>query len=193
MKVLEGTPEELLAYQKLNTTELVAQPPGEQEENPAEETEEESVNPNSRKTLLRWRTSRYVLFSRAQFGSTTTMFETERMETFLRRAETELGLVPVVGKSTATTWGDGYTDYIRLYPSGKRRFGAVVYLVPGAGSMNLRLQRDDVTDLLGVDPKVVARDIHPDNVHGVRFNFSDDDAVQVALELTKRAMAKVGA
>lgn len=202
MEYVTGTPEEVVAYRKLTETPAVptavqdtepaqAQDPEVETEDPAEDTPEEE-SPGHAAIARRERLVRYVLFSRSLYGNSTSPTETFRMETLLNRAETELGLIARVGKSRSTTWGDGYTDYIRLCSPGVRRSGAVVYLRPWAGSLHLRLQRPDVWDLLGKDTRIVPRNIDPGNPHGITVELIDDDSIDLALELTKRAIAKVG-
>ncbi len=105
---------------------------------------------------------------------------------YLRRVR-ELGTTAEIGTSRLTP--DGLNSYIMIHDDGVRRFGAVAYLKPHTGIVNVRLQAEEVTDVLGgiVTLRAVRRG-HP-NV--VNCELDDLEAVSTAIDLTKRALDKV--
>jgi TIR domain-containing protein len=111
-----------------------------------------------------------------------------RVFAFLRGA-IALGTKIDIGRSPRTV--DGRTDYLMVRDRGPQRYGSVVYLRPANGGLTLRLRRGDVAFV--DDPHVRPRDVADRDPYQVNCPLSDDDAVQVALHLTKLALAKVRA
>jgi hypothetical protein len=65
----------------------------------------------------------------------------------------------------------------------------VVYVKPHNSGLTVRLRPDDVADL--DDDHIRERDVVPTQQYAIKCPLVDDAAVDVALELTKRALAKV--
>jgi hypothetical protein len=111
---------------------------------------------------------------------------TRRVLEYLNRAW-DLGVTIEVGMSERTK--DGATDYLMVRDSGPRRFGAVAYVHPASGRLTLRLQPQDVSDL--EDSHIKARNVRAGHQYVILCPLVDDEAVQVAIELTRRALDKV--
>jgi hypothetical protein len=67
--------------------------------------------------------------------------------------------------------------------------GAVVYLKPSNGGLTLRLRPDDVMDIS--DDRISLRDVRPADQYAVNCPLRDNQAVDLAVHLTARALAKV--
>lgn len=202
MEIISGTPAEIVEYQRLvgdnsevRTTASVATDDGAAASavGPSVEPSMEGTQPmdDNMDDDEYWLLIRNVILTRAMDGRHTDGAKTRRMLAYLDRAESELTVVAEVGKSKRTPWQDGISDYVMIYADGPRYLGAAVYLRPTAGNLHFRLQAQDVEDLIGEDPRLTVRNVRSDNVHAVQFDLSDDDAVDQALELTKRALAKI--
>jgi len=73
--------------------------------------------------------------------------------------------------------------------SGPKKFGAVVYVKPGNGGLTLRLRPDDVDDL--DDKRIRLRNVAPTQPYAVNCPLNDNEAVDLAVDLTERALRKV--
>jgi hypothetical protein len=111
---------------------------------------------------------------------------TKRVLDYLNRAW-ELDVMVEVGESERSK--DGAGDYLMATDSGPRRFGAVAYVHPASGRLTLRLQPQDVSDL--EDPHIKARNVRSGHQYVILCPLVDDEAAQVAIQLTKRALDKV--
>jgi hypothetical protein len=89
---------------------------------------------------------------------------------------------------TSKTSKDGRADYLLVYDAGPRRYGAVAYVSAKNAGLTLRLTRDEVAD---VADRVKFRDVQPGNGYQVNCPVTTRDAIDLAAELTERALAKV--
>lgn len=89
---------------------------------------------------------------------------------------------------TSKTSRDGRADYLLVYNAGPRRYGAVAYVSAKNAGLTLRLTRDDAAD---VTDRVKLRDVQPRNGYQVNCPVTTRDAIDLAVELTERALAKV--
>jgi hypothetical protein len=105
---------------------------------------------------------------------------------FLRKVE-KLGTRLEIGKSARTR--DGRSDYVMVRDAGPALYGAVVYLKPDTGGLTLRLRPGDVADI--VDPRVRVREVRSSAKYAINCPLNDDAAVELAVRLTERALAKV--
>ena len=109
-----------------------------------------------------------------------------RMIDYLTRVQKlETNLTP----GTSKTRSSGNTDYIRVHANGPRMLGAVAYVKPRMGAMDLRLLPGDVADLNDGRVKVLQRKVN--RPYQIRCHLSDDTATDLALELTERALDKL--
>jgi hypothetical protein len=178
MRIIEGTVEEVVEYQRRtgqrgdhvaedDLPDDVAAGKGEVVEDPEDEEG--------------WFAIKQLIYSRARDARTT-----KRVLDYLDQAW-ELDVVVEVGESIRTK--DGNTDYLMIRDSGPRRFGAVAYVHPASGRTTLRLQPQDVADL--EDSHIKQRNVRKGHQYVITCPLVDDKAVEVAVELTKRALKKV--
>ena len=84
---------------------------------------------------------------------------------------------------------DGRADYLLVYDSGPRHYGAVAYVNAKNAGLTLRLTKDDVADI--ADPGVKARDVQERNRYQVNCPVKTPEAIELAVKLTQRALDKV--
>ena len=70
--------------------------------------------------------------------------------------------------------------------AGPQRFGAVVYVDPGSGSLTFRLRPDDVADL--DDEGIVERNVAAKQKYAIRCVLTADSRLPLARTLTGRAL-----
>lgn len=112
---------------------------------------------------------------------------TQLVETFVVRALDLEGVMVESGSSTRTA--NGESNYLMVRDDGLRKFGAVTYVKPHSASLGFRLLAEDVED---VKEQVQLRNIVKGQ-HQYRVNLAlhTQEDVELGLELTKRALAKV--
>jgi hypothetical protein len=120
------------------------------------------------------------------YGRGTSGATTYRVREFLRRVE-GLGTTIAIGRSRRTL--DGRSDYVMVRAAGKRLFGAVAYVFPANGALNLRLRAGDLGGLS--NPRIIARDRRATDAYGIDCPLVDNEAVDIAVDLTKRALDKI--
>lgn len=84
---------------------------------------------------------------------------------------------------------DGRADYLLVYDSGPRHYGAVAYVNAKNAGLTLRLTKEDVADI--ADPGVKARDVQARNGYQINCPVKTPAAVDLAIKLTERALDKV--
>lgn len=90
---------------------------------------------------------------------------------------------------TSKTSKDGRADYLLIYDTGPRRYGAVAYVNAKNAGLTLRLARDDVADV--TDPQIKSRNVQPRNGYQINCPLTTPDAIDLAVRLTQRALDKV--
>jgi len=180
VKIIEGTVEEIIEYQRRTG---YAPPLGDDDETAAPEKE---ASPTVSASALDSDDNeaffiKQFVYTRAKDGGAA-----NRVLDFLRRA-LELKTVLEVGESDRTH--DGYTDYIMVRNDGPKKYGAVVYVKPSNGGLTLRLRPEDVADL--DEERIKLRNVASTQKYAVNCPLSDDEAVDLALSLTERALKKV--
>ena len=94
-----------------------------------------------------------------------------------------------VESGTSTRTASGESNYLMVRDDGPRRFGAVVYVNPRGGRLNFRLLGQDVEDVKG---RVTLRNIVKGQHHyRINLDLRSDEDVELAIDLTRRALAKV--
>jgi hypothetical protein len=178
MRIIEGSVDEIIEYQQRtgqrsgrdadeDLPDDVATGQGEVVDDPEDE--------EGRFAIQR------LIYSRARDGRTT-----KRVLDYLDQAW-DLDVIVEIGESERTR--DGNSDYLMIRDSGPRRFGAVAYVHPASGRLELRLQPEDVADF--EDPHIKRRNVREGHQYVITCHLVDDQAVDVAVELTKRALEKV--
>ena len=179
MRIIEGTPAEIVEYQQ----RIGQVAPSSEDETAAPDKEASptvstaAVDSDEDDAFF----IRQFVYTRANDGGTAS-----RVLQFLRRV-LDLDTLIQVGESDTTQ--DGYTHYIMVRDNGPRKFGAVVYVKPGNGGLTLRLRPEDVEDF--EDERIKIRNVAATQVYAVNCPLVDDKAVERALQLTERALAKV--
>lgn len=186
MKIIEGTVEEIVEYQKLTVAEPAktgtAAGDGESvpEDSGSETVPARSVSQFSGEDEDSYFVRQFV------YARATSAASCRRVLDYLERV-LELGTHIEVGTSQNSK--DGYNNYLMIRDDGKQRFGAVAYVKPHNSGLTIRLRPEDVTDL--DDSHIRERDVVSTQQYALNCPLVDDAAVEVALELTKRALAKV--
>jgi hypothetical protein len=182
MRIIEGTVDEIVEYQK--RTGQIADDDGPSEDMPAKEPVAAM-----RATSLDGEPGRedaffvnQFVYKRAKDGITA-----KRVLDYLARAF-ELGTAVEVGESQRSA--DGLSPYLMIRDDGPRRFGAVAYVQPSNGGLTLRLRPDDLPEGL-TDDRVKLRNVSGTQPYAINCPLCDDQAVELALELTALALDKV--
>ncbi|MGY3518172.1 hypothetical protein ACVMYR_17930 [Micromonospora sp. PTRAS2] len=180
MRIIEGTVDEIVEYQRRTSADVdsVDDSTGaapEQEPEAAVSTSALGSDDVDSFAILQF------VYAWAHDGATT-----RRVLTYLRQALEQDTLIEI-GRSDRSD--DGYTDYLMVRDDAPRRFGAVVYVKPSNGGLTLRLRPEDVADIN--DERVKLRRVAASQQYAVTCRLVDDEAVELALMLTGRALAKV--
>ncbi|MEU6021351.1 hypothetical protein [Micromonospora sp. NPDC047134] len=180
MRIIEGTVEEIIEYQRRGGAEPepVDDPSGaapEVEPETAVSTSVLGLDDEDSFAILQF------VYTRARDGATT-----RRVLAFLNRV-LEQGTMIEMGQSNRSY--DGYTQYLMVRDDGPRRFGAVAYIKPANGGLTLRLRPEDVADI--ADERVTLRRVVSTDPYGINCQLVDDEAVELASQLTERALAKI--
>lgn len=112
---------------------------------------------------------------------------TQLVEDYLLRVVDSEEVTLEAGTSSRTATGE--SNYLMVRDDGPRRYGAVVYVNPRSAKLNFRLLEEDVDD---VRDRVTVRNIVKGQHHyRINLELASGPDVDLALELTKRALAKV--
>lgn len=177
MKIIEGTVDEIVEYQKRTSVAGAASEAG------LEPNGSEPPTAVSTEHGLEGEDGFYIkqhVFTRAtDSGITRRVFE--YLEGLPEGTSLEIG--------TSERTADGWSDYLMVRDVGPHRFGAVVYVDPGSGRLTFRLRPDDVADLN--DEGIVERDVAPNQKYAIRCLLETDARITLAQTLTERALALV--
>jgi hypothetical protein len=177
--IIEGSPEELADYEK--RTGLVRQAqadvgPPLSNGKPMPAGEPQARNETSLDEALR-----SFISSRVREPMTG-----KRVLTYIQRV-LDLGTEVVPGKSKVTR--DGYRDNLLVYKAGPRTYGAAVSVKVTNGGLTLRLTREDVADI--TDSRIQFRAVQPADQYQINCPLRTDDAIDLAVDLTQRALDKI--
>ncbi|MGV9249612.1 hypothetical protein [Streptomyces sp. NPDC003710] len=187
MRIIEGSPQEIVEYERLAgvatgavSTEDSAASPDEGTE-PARETAapdgSASLSPEDHVALMKF------VYGRAGKNDVRT-FLTER---FLMRLLDEEDVVVAFGRSAKTS--DGLADYLMIRDDGPQRYGAVAYVRPSNGGMTVRLGPDDIEHLGEKNnPRIQYRNVTPSDPYKINCPLADEDALELALNLLRSAL-----
>jgi hypothetical protein len=182
MRLIEGTVEEIVEYQRatgqIATTEALTVLDEKQVAEDGSERSEGGID-SSEET---WTWLKHFVYGRAKNG-----VAAERIYTYLDRVSNELGTYWEIGESQNTS--DGYSPYVMVRADAPKRFGAVAYAKPRIGGVTVRLRPEDCADM--ADRYIQVRDVVETQAYAINCSLQDDAAVDVAVELTRRALKKV--
>lgn len=179
--IIEGSPEELAEYEArtgvIGQAHAAVNVPEQEESVPAGDGQAIGGADFEDEVMLR-----SFIFGRAR-----TPVIGGRVEAYIRRVLDQGGAEAEIGTSKGSK--DGRADYLLVYDSGPRRYGAVAYVNAKNAGLTLRLTKDDVADVTGHGIKF--RDVQPGNRYQVNCPVVTPDTVDLAVELTQRALGKV--
>jgi hypothetical protein len=184
MRVIEGTVEEIVEYQRRSGALS-----GEVDAGVDEEPSEGGVDiPVAKKVgegddAEAWYEIEQHVYTRARTAKSKAL-----VMDYLERVR-ELGTMVEIGESQKTH--DGLTNYLMVRDEGPRRFGAVAYVKPAIGGLTLRLRADEVDDVLGDGDLVKLRQTREGHQYAVNCPLRSAESVAMAVKLTERALEKV--
>ncbi|MFF0363091.1 hypothetical protein [Streptomyces fungicidicus] len=187
MRIVEGSPEEIVEYERLaggrGASENNTTSPDEGTE-PLRETAapdgSASLAPEDHVALMKF------IYGRAGKNDVRT-YLTER---FVMRLLDEEDIVVAFGRSSKTF--DGLADYLMIRDDGPQRYGAVAYLRPSNGGMTVRLTPEDIEHLGEKDnPCLQYRSVAPTDPYKINCPLADDNAFNLALTLVRAALENV--
>jgi hypothetical protein len=177
--IIEGSPEELAEYEArtglIGLPHAVADASDEDEPLPADD--QASAGPVSDVAEI----SSFIA-ARAR-----TQAVGEQVAAYTRGVLGLGGTEVAFGTSKASK--DGRADYLLVYDSGPRHYGAVAYVNAKNAGLTLRLTKDDVADI--DDPGLKTRDVQDRNGYQVNCPVKTSEAIELAVKLTQRALDKV--
>ncbi|MET9776463.1 hypothetical protein ABZ023_19740 [Streptomyces sp. NPDC006367] len=187
MRIIEGSPREIVEYERLTgagadaaAAEDNAVSPGEGSETLRETAApdgSDSLPPEDHVALMKF------IYGRAGKNDLRT-YLTER---FVMRLLDEEEVVVAFGRSSKTF--DGLADYLMIRDDGPQRYGAVAYLRPGNGGMTVRLTPEDIEQLGEKDnPRLQYRNVAPSDPYKINCPLADEDALELALTLVHAAL-----
>jgi hypothetical protein len=179
MRIIEGTVAEIVEYQQKVGT--LAREGGAGEEHKPEGNGDPTDGSASGTAVEGWEHLLSHVDTRARNPAIK-----ERAKSYLEKVRS-LGTQAETGESQRTS--DGRSNYIMVRDQGLRRFGAVAYVRPATGGVTVRLRADEVEDLVGDDVRI--RSVRDGHEYAVVCRLTSDEAVEAAVELTRRALAKV--
>jgi hypothetical protein len=180
--IIEGTPEELAEYEAqtgvIGKARVAANAP---------ETSGDVLPAGDGQAIGGADVEDAVLLRSFISGRARTQDIGERVEAYVRRVLDLGGAEVEMGTSKASR--DGRADYLRVYNAGPRRYGAVAYVNARNAGLTLRLTREDVADMS--DSGIKLRDVQQRNGYQVNCPVKTPEAIDLAVELTQRALAKI--
>jgi hypothetical protein len=185
MRIIEGSVDEIVEYQSrtgaLSETVGVAAP--DELPNGNEPTPARTVSTGSWSTEDEFYIKQFI-YSRAT--------EPETTARVLRYVNSVADLGTTIGPGVSERSEDGLTDYLMIHDDGPKYFGAVAYVKPGNGGLSLRLRPEHIEQYMTND-RVKKRDVAESQKYAINCPLTDDDAVDLAIKLTERALELVRA
>ncbi|WP_409054859.1 hypothetical protein [Streptomyces sp. SYP-A7185] len=189
MRIIEGSPQEIVEYERVHTAVSPTQPAVDAAPSREETADTESggeaatlsasafLTPEDHVALMKF------IYGRAGKNDLRT-FLTER---FVMRLLNEKDIVVAFGRSSKTF--DGLADYLMIRDDGPQRYGAVAYLRPSNGGLTLRLGPDDIERLGEKDnPRIQPRNVASSDPYKINCPLADDAALDLALTLVDAAL-----
>ncbi|MFC7891901.1 hypothetical protein [Streptomyces sp. NPDC057381] len=192
MRIIDGTPEEIVEYERLTGRALrnpFADAALSPDESAEAETAEEATTLSAAAPLPAADHVALMKFIYGRAGKNAERtFQTER---FVKRLLGEAEVVVAFGRSSKTP--DGLADYLMIRDNGPQRYGAVAYVRPLNGGLTVRLGPDDLRRL-GIDEtddRIQLRGVAPSDPYKINCPLAHDEAAELALTLVRAALAVV--
>ncbi|MEU9292017.1 hypothetical protein AB0D57_47455 [Streptomyces sp. NPDC048275] len=203
MRIIEGSPQEIVEYERATGSASHTTPPVDAAPSHAEtadtETDSEaatlsasaSATPDGASPSLA--PEDHVALMKFIYGRAGKNHErTVQTEKFIKRLLEEENIVVAFGRSSKTF--DGLADYLMIRDNGPQRYGAVAYLRPSNGGMTLRLGPDDLERLSLNDEdngRIQPRNVAPSDPYKINCPLADDEAAALAFTLVRAALEAV--
>ncbi|WP_405443834.1 hypothetical protein OG373_40015 [Streptomyces avidinii] len=193
MRIIEGTPQEIVDFERLAGTGSQIAPVVDAAPSPEEagsETEGATATLSGAAPLA---AADHVALMKFIYGRAGDDHErTVQTERFIMRLLAEEKVIVAFGRSSKTL--DGLADYLMIRDNGPQRYGAVAYLRPGNGGMTVRLGPDDLESLgLGehAERHIQPRNVAASDPYKLNCPLADAGAAAVALRLVRAALEAV--
>ncbi|MFE2975932.1 hypothetical protein [Streptomyces sp. NPDC059258] len=192
MRIIEGSPQEIVEYERANSVAsrsvptVDAAPSHEESADPDTGSEagvlhgSAALSPDDHVALMKF------IYGRAGKNDV----RTRLTEQFVMKLLAEDDIVVAFGRSSKTL--DGLADYLMIRDSGPQRYGAVAYLRPSNGGMSVRLGPDNIEELGEKDnPRIQYRNVAPSDPYKINCPLADDEAFTLAVKLVRAALGAV--
>ncbi|MEV5847397.1 hypothetical protein AB0M32_36080 [Streptomyces sp. NPDC051985] len=186
MRIVEGSPQELVEYERLNGT--AAQALDEDGAASPEDVAEPVRETAAREGTASLAPEDYVALMKFIYGRAGKNDQrTVLTERFVMQLLDQEDVVVAFGRSSKTF--DGLADYLMIRDDGPQRYGAVAYLRPSNGGMTVRLGPDDIADLSEQDrASIQYRNVTPSDPYKINCPLADQDAFDLAFRLVRTAL-----
>src|SRR4051794_28264463 len=183
MRIIEGNVDEIVEYQRRtgSLSETAGESVPDELPNGIEPTPARTVSTGSWSNEDEFYIKQFI-YSRATDPETTARV--------LRYVNHVAELGTTIGPGESERSDDGLTDYLMIHDDGPKYFGAVAYVKPGNGGLSLRLRPEHVEEHLTND-RVKKRDVAESQKYAINCPLADDEAVDLAIKLTERALELV--
>ncbi|MFJ2170311.1 hypothetical protein [Streptomyces griseofuscus] len=190
MRIMDGTPQEIVEYERL--VGLVSQTPAAADmfSSPNEGVETQEADETATLSgAVPLSAADHVALMKFIYGRAGKHPErTIQTERFIKRLLEQEEVVVAFGRSTKTI--DGLADYLMIRDDGPQRFGAVAYLRPSNGGLTVRLSPDDLEGLglEAQDPRIQPRNVAPSDPYKINCPLRDPEAADLAFTLVQAAL-----
>lgn len=190
MRIIDGTPQEIVEYERL--AGLVSQTPPAADTLPSPDEGVETEGADETATLsgaAPLSAADHVALMKFIYGRAGKNPErTVHTERFIKRLLEQEKVVVAFGRSAKTI--DGLADYLMIRDNGPQRYGAVAYLRPSNGGLTVRLGPEDL-ERLGLDAqdtRVQPRNVAPSDPYKINCPLQDPGAADLAFTLVRAAL-----
>lgn len=176
MKIIEGTVEEIVEYER--RTAVVGEP-----EAPEETPEPDGDEPPAAVT------AEHGFSGEDGFQVQRHIYSRGVDAAIVRRVVSFIEQLPAATKveiGTSERTRDRLSNYLMVRDNGPQYFGAVVYVEPRSGRLTFRLRPAEVADIS--DEGVVERNVSAKQRYAIRCWLDEDAKLPLALMLTQRAL-----
>jgi hypothetical protein len=190
MRVIEGSPQEIVEYERLADRAPQASAAPDAIPSPEESGETEAADETATLSgAAPLPAADHVALMKFIYGRAGKNHErTVQTERFIKRVLEQEKVVVAFGRSSKTF--DGLADYLMIRDNGPQRYGAVAYLRPSNGGLTVRLGPDDLEGLGldGQDGRIQHRNVASSDPYKINCPLADDEAAELAFTLLSAAL-----